>query len=294
MNTPNKSDKIRKAKNNYLYTIHGKKFYDLSASTNIIGHSHRLLTTLPKNALSAAWNMRGNSIYYNRFIGFFRKKFPLYEIFYTPDLNDFFLRLFNHGIVPTFHTADSSDALKHADINIPRATDSLHLYDASQLYLYGESPDKQNSYDQNSNVILNCYWYSDLEFDTMQSDIVILPQLYCGYTDICLVLIKKTQVQQYDFLENVINLPSFTLICCLHLYNVIKKIEAKTTCDFTINSDKIIQKGRMFAFKDNFKQYYEILKTHNILINDKMPYSYLPITLETYQIKYLNKIFSEI
>ena len=122
---------IRKAKNAFIYTTDGQKYYDLTTNTNIIGHSHRLLTTLPKNALSTAWNIRGKSIWHNRFAKLIHSFFGEdYTIRCASSLTDLWLRMMNGELVPDFDSNDTPLYLESHSVKIPQTDKNTRVIEA--------------------------------------------------------------------------------------------------------------------------------------------------------------------
>ncbi|MBR6200748.1 MAG: hypothetical protein IKQ61_10880 [Spirochaetales bacterium] len=278
---------IRKAKNAFIYTIDGQKYYDLSSNTNIIGHSHRLLTTLPKNALSTAWNIRGTSIYHNRFLRLIHSCFgDDWTVRCASSLTDLWLRMVNAGIKPHFCGTDTLSNLEAHSVKIPHSEQGINIIETADDYINNRSviPTK--------NDILNGWWYPELDMPIGNAKTVILPELFSGFTPTVFVLVRKELEQDYSFLDSIETVPSFTLISAVNLYHTIRNQQNRGFNRLRLDGTIALQRGRLFRLNGETANYASRLAEAHVIINPEPPYyCYLPINLEHYQIKYLYKVF---
>lgn len=281
---------IRKAKNAFIYTIDGQKYYDLTANTNIIGHSHRLLTNMPKNALSTAWNIRGKSIWHNRFAKLISTLFGEgYTVRCASSLTDLWLRMANFGIVPDFDSDDTLLYLESHSVKMPQANKNIRVVEAASHYINNEE------IPLDENVILNGWWYPELDMPLGNAKAVILPELFSGLTPTVFVLLRHDCEQDFAFLDRIENVPSFTVISAVNLYHIIRNQQKRDYNQLRLDSTIVQQRGRIFKLSGDAKDYADKFAEKHILLNQNKPqYNYLPINLEHYQIKYLNKVFDEL
>ena len=279
---------IRKAKNAFIYTIDGQKYYDLTANTNIIGHSHRLLTNLPKNALSTAWNIRGKSIWHNRFTKLIHSLFGEdYTVRCASSLTDLWLRMANFGIVPDFDSDDTLLYLESHSVKMPQTNKNIRVIEASSHYINNEE------IPLDEDVILNGWWYPELNMPLGNAKAVILSELFSGLTPTVFVLLRHDCEQDFAFLDRIENVPSFTVISAVNLYHIIRNQQKRDYNQLKLDSTIVQQRGRIFRLSGDAKDYADKFAEKHILINQNKPqYNYLPINLEHYQIKYLNKVFN--
>ena len=281
---------IKKAKNAFIYTTDGQKYYDLTSNTNIIGHSHRLLTTLPKNALSTAWNIHGTSIYHNRFLRLIRDCFGNdWTVRCASSLTELWLRMTNFGIVPDFDSDDTPLYLESHSVKIPQDNKNIRVIEAAAHYINNE----EIPFDDN--IILNGWWYPELDIPTCNAKAVILPELFSGFTPTVFVLVRQECEQDFTFLDSIDSVPSFTVISAVNLFHTIHNQQNRDFQQLRLDSQIVQQRDRLFRLNGTPAEYAGQFAANNILINTAPPYySYLPINLEHYQIKALSRAFQTI
>jgi len=154
----------------------------------------------------------------------------------------------------------------------------------------------ENRYITKNNTILNYYYYPSTTFELADSTFAILPKTFSGNFNYVTVIIKSDS-QFFDKLKNIsCNIPSLYLLSSLKNIFVIKQLEKLNIEKIpNLTSDKILQKGRLFIFKEEsaaLNELYNYLYEKNILINSNPPYyNYLPLCMNEHQKRHIENIF---
>ncbi len=290
--------KIKRAKECFFRDTTNKKFFDFSSIDNIIGYSNKKLTHVVKNGLSSAWNIENNSIYHGRFESFIKKEFgreyvplffnSIYELFlyikivfekdYRININSDMFNLF----------LEESGIVFDKDINKPQ----IEIID----YAYNTLFEKEIIAKENS--ILNYYLYPSTAIDIKGSLFTILPKIFSGNFSYVTLIIKQDS-PIFDKLKKLSKeIPSLYLISSLKNIFLVREQEKLKKEVLSLESSKIIQKGRLFIFKDSEKENNNLsdhLYEKGILINKKAPYyNYLPFLLNEHQEKHIKKVLDNL
>ena len=107
------------------------------------------------------------------------------------------------------------------------------------------------------------------------------------------ILVRKGLENEFGFFDSIENVPSFTVVSAVNLYHIIRNQQKRDYNQLRLDSTIVQQRGRIFRLNGDAKDYADKFAEKHILINQNKPqYNYLPINLEHYQIKYLNKVFN--
>lgn len=295
---------FRRAKGAYLFTIHHEKYLDLRENSNILGHSYKKLTTVVKNSISSSWNIKDNSIYHLRFNKLITSLFNNnYYTFFSYSLQEFFLRLFAFLKTNRFNiaieTQNFKDWLNYNLIEYEHNDNSNKvalIFEMASLYIntHGKVEEIIKKIENKKGVkILNYFWWPELEVKSLDSDLIILPQLFCGNFQFIAFLIKKDSV-----LIEVGNCfkeipPSLYLVSALKNYYLIKQAFNKYKL-IKLKWTDFLQINRIFTYTKS-EGYFEVVRyfktEKKVLLNEKPPYyNYLPIILEEHHKKFLSRL----
>jgi len=295
--------KIKKAKNCFLHDTTNKKIFDLSNIDNVIGYSNKKLTHSVKNGISTAWNIEKNSIYHYRFESFIKKEFgrdyiPLFfnsirELFLYIKLT--FEKEYSIIVEGNFKTLLESYNIIF-DENCSGNDKTLTNVVDCAYNLLMEKAYSENRCTTKNNTILNYYYYPSTTFDVDNSIFTILPKIFSGNFNYIAVIIKSDS-PFFDKLRDIsCDIPSLYLLSSLKNIFVIKQLEKLSIGKIpNLKSDKILQKGRLFLFRDNtdLNELYNYLYEKNILINNNIPYyNYFSLCMNEHQKRYIENIFN--
>lgn len=281
---------IKKAKAVYIFYLNDKnKYFDLTSNSNILGHSFKRVTTHVKNDISNRWRIKGESIYHKRMAKlFFNLYGSQYKWMIDFSFKDIFFRLGNYFNIKI----EGNNLLRwfNDNLNLPekKGQKDLIIFDMAYYYLYDYKIEKSKELS-----ILNYYHYPYLEIETLDSDLIILPEIFSGNFSYVNILVKRGS----EF-ENIFDRPeeieSLIISSSLKNYYLIKKYSTTNIIENILNKDMFFQRGRIFVLKNFNDKNIEYLKSKRIIINKNPPfYNYIPIILEEHEIKYLKSIKME-
>jgi hypothetical protein len=297
---------LKKRKDIFLYDLNGNKYYDFSTPLNIIGFSNKRLTHYIKNHISGTLRLTGSTIYHRRLKALFKELFgDEYELYAALSLEEIFLKM-EALFLNEFAIEPVGERFKEWYPNrVPSGEKNgkakkIKTYDMTELYLNAGS-DRTKAFEnvnKNDSVkILNYFWYPEIELNTLDADLVILPELYSGNFSYLNILLRKTS-KLYDkakrALTEIEEIPSLYIASSLKYYYLIKE-EKNIAMPVKLEVENILQTGRLFSFKEFDKEKIidksKIFYDNKIVINTNAPfYSYLPLRLEDYQKKYLKRV----
>jgi hypothetical protein len=294
---------IKKAKNAYVYDSHSVKYFDFRDNSNIIGFSHKSLTTIVKNKLSNSWNITLKTIHHQRMTNLYKNMIGTdYILSASNSLEEFIARLMlnsrdSYSIEITGKNFDSWLRFKNIFPVSSTVKKKISLFDVNELFLEsGGNTDtfknKINSLKTGNILILNYYWFPLTEVAAGSADIIILPKIFCGNFNYAGILMKKGLQEFTGLTQSICDIPSLYISSSLKNYYLIREMQEKYD-GFKLNWEGFIQAQRLFIPADtgHAKKLSEILSGEKIIINENPPYyDYLPIILEDYQKKFLEKI----
>ena len=296
---------IKKAKGTFIYDIHGGRFYDLQKNSNILGHSYKKLTTIVKNNISSKWNISDGTFYHIRMKKLFEKLFSSnYFLRTSSSLIEFILRLNNYCVDNLYNINFFGERFnlwikeKNNIFNIERkkTQKDIIIYDMAEIFLRAKGDiQKFNDFikklKKEEITVFNYFWYPYLDLNINNADIIILPEIYSGNFCYLNVLINKKISKYNQFSNELESIPSLYISSSLKMFYLIKRIEKEK--EIKLKWNNFIQAGRLFSYNDIYNNDKIVDKyfKNNIILSKKPPfYNYLPLNLEDYQIKYLNKV----
>ncbi len=293
-------DIIKKGKGVFLHSILNNRYYDLKNNSNILGHSYKKLTTEVKNYISNSWNLNSNTIHHKRLLGFIQKNFgENYSLKSNFSLLEFFSRFMLYLMNKSLNIEVIGKRFNlwfenyFVYKNNMMKKNKIQIIDMAEFFLNSQGKDNKIKKKNNELLILNYYWYPEIDVNTMNADLIILPEIYNGNFNYVLLLINKESLIMKDSLsysQEIFSIPSLYVASSLKMFHLIKKFSE--TKIFKINWEGFVQYDRLFSCinfdLNNIKKNSDTFYSKKILLNDNPPfYNYLPLNLEDYQIKYL-------
>lgn len=298
---------VKKGKGPFLYTLGGDKYFDLRNNTNILGFSPPKLTTAVKNGLSNSWNIKGvQTVYHKRLVKLIEGLWgDTYTLRAANSPVEFWSRLSSFSGHESF-TALGAGFCGWLDEQKIRFSDkgTIVVEDKTESFLYGkplEYPGGPGPYRISG---ANYYWYPHINPPiTGEESFIMLPELFSGLFNYCLILVKKELTDLIELTQAVTDFPSLYICSSLKLYYLIKKYDSKTRYSQEKDEDKkqrinwkgFLFKGRLFSYAGPDRKTIEkkagLFAEKKILLTRRPPYyNYIPVNLEEYHYKYLNKV----
>lgn len=273
-----------KAKECYVRDKFGNRYFDLRRADNITGHSHRKLTTQIKNAVSVHLTLDLPTIYHKRYRKIISSLTPdgLYELRFFSSLQELLLKaaaLFGNIEADTVNMKDflaghgikSGNGLKLRDFTFNRPDEKKMAQTIAWYYNYPRLLD---------------------ENDIPETDIVVLPALYTGYTGGCAALINRSLKDLISICHPLEEFPAIVFATSTVFYYRAKALQEQKC--FSFDNEKFLCSDRVFALKDEYRNEMQdiaaALKSSGIIINTLAPYySYIPLTLDINEIRCIKK-----
>lgn len=273
-----------KAKECYVRDKFGNRYFDLRRADNITGHSHRKLTTQIKNAVSVHLTLDLPTIHHKRYRKIISSLTPdgLYELRFFSSPQELLLKaaaLFGNIEADTVNMKDflAGHGIKSGN--------SLKLRDFTF-----NCPDEKKM----TQTIAWYYNYPRLldENDIPETDIVVLPALYTGYTGGCAALINRNLKDLISICHPLEEFPAIVFATSAVFYYRAKALQEQKC--FSFDNEKFLCSDRVFALKDEYRNEMQdiaaALKSSGIIINTLAPYySYIPLTLDINEIRCIKK-----
>lgn len=273
-----------KAKECYVRDKFGNRYFDLRRADNITGHSHRKLTTQIKNAVSVHLTLDLPTIYHKRYRKIISSLTPdgLYELRFFSSPQELLLKaaaLFGNIEADTVNMKDflaghgikSGNGLKLRDFTFNRPDEKKMAQTIAWYYNYPRLLD---------------------ENDIPETDIVVLPALYTGYTGGCAALINRSLKDLISICHPLEEFPAIVFATSTVFYYRAKALQEQKC--FSFDNEKFLCSDRVFALKDEYRNEMQdiaaALKSSGIIINTLAPYySYIPLTLDINEIRCIKK-----
>ncbi len=273
-----------KAKECYVRDKFGNRYFDLRRADNITGHSHRKLTTQIKNAVSVHLTLDLPTIYHKRYRKIISSLAPdgLYELRFFSSPQELLLKaaaLFGNIEADTVNMKDflaghgikSGNSLKLRDFTFNRPDEKKMTQTIAWYYNYPRLLD---------------------ENDIPETDIVVLPALYTGYTGGCAALINRSLKDLISVCHPLEEFPAIVFATSTVFYYRAKALQEQKC--FSFDNEKFLCSDRVFALKDEYRNEMQdiaaALKSSGIIINTLAPYySYIPLTLDINEIRCIKK-----
>lgn len=273
-----------KAKECYVRDKFGNRYFDLRRADNITGHSHRKLTTQIKNAVSVHLTLDLPTIYHKRYRKIISSLTPdgLYELRFFSSPQELLLKaaaLFGNIEADTVNMKDflaghgikSGNSLKLRDFTFNRPDEKKMTQTIAWYYNYPRLLD---------------------ENDIPETDIVVLPALYTGYTGGCAALINRNLKDLISICHPLEEFPAIVFATSAVFYYRAKALQEQKC--FSFDNEKFLCSDRVFALKDEYRNEMQdiaaALKSSGIIINTLAPYySYIPLTLDINEIRCIKK-----
>lgn len=273
-----------KAKECYVRDKLGNRYFDLRRADNITGHSHRKLTTQIKNAVSVHLTLDLPTIYHKRY----RKIISsltfsgLYELYFFSSPQEFLLK------VAVLFGNIEADTVNMRDFLIGHGIKS-----GSGLKLRDFTLNHSDERKMNQTIV----WYYNYprllsENDIPDTDIVVLPALYTGYTGGCAVLINRNVRELISICQPLEEFPAIVFVTSTVFYYRTKALQEQKC--FSFDNEKFLCHDRVFTLKDEYRNEMQdiaaALKSSGIIINTLAPYyNYIPLTLDIHEIRRIKK-----
>jgi hypothetical protein len=297
---------LRKAKGAYVKDIKHNLFYEFDKNINILGHSHKKLTTIAKNNISSSWNLTGNTIYHARIRKLFSRLFPgQYNIYSSFSLEEIFLKLYiysekNSCSLELFYDNFCSWLTKKCGLDLKNKSSGkkIIVYDMAQIFLDAKG-DMENFNQAVSGLkkgnitVFNYFWFPYPEISSDNADMIILPEIFSGNFKYVNMLIDKKLEKDLNLFHAIEEVPSLYISSSLKAYYIIKSITEGLTA--RLDWKNFIQAKRLFVYEHpeepSYREVMEKFKGEKIFLNQDPPYyNYLPINLLEHQKKKLSRI----
>lgn len=273
-----------KAKECYVRDKSGNRYFDLRRADNITGHSHRKLTTQIKNAVSVLLTLDLPTIYHKRY----RK------IISSLAVDGFYeLRFFSSPQELLLKTAAVFGGIEADTVNMKDFLAGHGINAGNGLKLRDFTLNRSDEKKMNKTIAW-FYNYPRLleEGDIPETDIVVLPALYTGYTGGCAALINRNLKELTRICLPIEEFPAIVFASSTAFYFRAKALREQKC--FSFDNEKFSCNDRVFTLKDEYRNEMQdvaaTLKSSGIIINTLAPYySYIPLTLDVNEIRHIKK-----
>ena len=279
---------FHKAKECYVRDKFGNRYFDLRRADNITGHSHQKLTTQIKNAVSTLLTLDLPTVYHKRYRKIISELTTngLYELCFFSSTQEFLLKVAalygniepdNVGMKDfmTNHGIKTGDGIKLYDFTIKSPIDIQKAGSIAWYYNFPRLLDENN---------------------IPQTDCIVLPALYTGYTNTCAVLVNRNLKDLINICRPLEEVPAIVFVTAITFYYKAKALQGQKC--FSFNNEKFLCNDRVFVLKDEYQNEVQdiaaSLKSDGIIINTQAPYyNYIPLTLDIHEIRRIKNILEK-